>query len=229
MDFGVLILAVVAVFLFLKLRDVLGKKTGHENPDAWFGNASRKAGAAEKDSVVPFPGAEMPVTPPVVSNEDVEAVIDLESNAGQALVKAKDAEPGFDARHFLEGSRSAYEMILMGYETGDKTTLRPLLAPNVFESFSAAIDDRKSKGYSVDARFVGLRDAKVEDAHYDEAARTLDVTVAYDAEMIVVVRDAKGEIVEGDAQAVKRMRDVWTYRRVMGSPDPAWLLTETDG
>lgn len=227
MGLEILILAAVAGFLFLKLRDVLGKKTGHENPEAYFGSARDDADAAQ-ETVVPFPGAEVP--PGIeVTHEDVEKVVGLDTPAAQALIAAKEAEPHFDARNFVEGAKTAYEMILMSFETGDKGTLRPLLAPDVYESFEAAIDDRKAKGYSVDARFVGLRDTKIESASYAPDARALEVTVRYDAEMIVTVRDASGEIVEGDPQAIKRMRDVWTYRRAMGSNDPSWTLIETDG
>ena len=223
----IIILAAVAGFLFLRLRDVLGRKTGHENPSDYFGQKGGAADARGGDSetVIQFPGSD---GPPPLNNDDVAGLVGLESDAGRALIAAKEFEPGFDARRFVEGARTAYEMILMSFETGDKATLRPLLAPDVYDSFAAAIDDRREKGYSVDARFVGLRSSDIDAARLDEESRALEVTVRFDAETIVAVRNAAGEIVEGDPEAVRRMRDIWTFRRIMGSDDPSWLLVETD-
>lgn len=223
----IIILAAVGGFLFLRLRDVLGRKTGHENPADYFGQKPNSAdsGGGEGETVIPFPGSDVPRPP---NNDDVASVVHIDSDAGQALIAAKEFEPDFDAKRFLEGARTAYEMILMSFEMGDKATLKPLLASDVYDSFASAIDDRKEKGYSVDARFVGLRKSDVEAAQLDPVSKDLEITVRFDAETIVAVRDAAGEIVEGDPEAVRRMKDLWTFRRTLGSNDPSWLLVETD-
>lgn len=222
----IIILAAVAGFLFLRLREVLGTKTGHENTEV-FSNRSRPHanGAANDDngSVVAFPGAEQPEE----THDDVAEVTDLDGDAGRTLVAAKLVEPQFNAVRFLDGSRSAYEMILMAFETGDKETLRSLLTDDVYDSFAASIDARHEKGLTVDARFVGIRSSKVEEAQLDSATNELDVAVRFDADMIVAVRDQSGEVVEGDPIAVRRLNDLWTFRRVLGSNDPSWVLVET--
>ena len=223
----IIILAAVAGFLFLRLRDVLGRRTGHENPSDYFGEAGSVPSAANgsRDTVVPFPGAES--MDPAMLHADVAAVTDLESELGQTLISAKALEPDFNAQHFVEGSRAAYEMILMGFEAGDKTALRPLLGDDVYDSFVEVIDDRAANNLSVDARFVGLRSAVVEGARLHEETRMMHIDMRFDAEMIVAVRNAEGEVVDGDPAVVRRMNDLWTFERRLGDPNPGWLLVET--
>ena len=225
----ILVLAAVAGFLFLRLRDALGTKTGHENPEEWFNGKSSRGGDTPdpNDKVVQFPGQDMQSQPIPDDHSDVSSVADLESPLGKTLIAAKGIEPEFNAVRFVEGSRAAYEMILMAYETGDKDTLRPLLAPDVMDSFEGAIDSRKNEGLSVDARFIGLRSSKIMDARLDDATNTIQIDVRFDAEMIVAVRDANGEIVEGDPEMVRRMNDLWTFERTLGTDDPSWVLVET--
>ncbi len=225
----IIVLAAVAGFLFLRLRDALGTKTGHENPEEWFNGKSSRGGDTPdpNDKVVQFPGQDMQSQPIPDDHSDVSSVADLESPLGKTLIAAKGIEPEFNAVRFVEGSRAAYEMILMAYETGDKDTLRPLLAPDVMDSFEGAIDSRKNEGLSVDARFIGLRSSKIMDARLDDATNTIQIDVRFDAEMIVAVRDANGEIVEGDPEMVRRMNDLWTFERTLGTDDPSWVLVET--
>jgi predicted lipid-binding transport protein (Tim44 family) len=174
-----------------------------------------------------FPGRDGAAQPLPDDHSDVATVADLDSELGQTLVAAKQIEPDFNAIRFIEGGRAAYEMILMAYETGDKDTLRPLLAADVMDSFEGAIDSRKEQGLSVDARFIGLRSSKITGARLDETTNAMQVDVRYDAEMIVAVRNAEGEIVEGDPEVVRRMNDLWTFERTLGIDDPSWTLVET--
>lgn len=223
----IIILAAVAGFLVLRLRDVLGRRTGHENPSDYFGPAGSAANeqSGASDTVIPFPGAEQ--MDPSMRHADIAAVVDLDGPIGETLVAAKTHEPEFDAERFVEGSKAAYEMILMGFEAGDKSALRPLLGNDVYDSFEGVIDDRTANNLSVDARFVGLRSTKIEGAQLNEAEKTLQIDVRFDAEMIVAVRNAEGEVVDGDPTVVRRMNDLWTFERKLGDSNPGWLLIET--
>jgi len=223
----IIILAAVAGFLFLRLRDVLGKRTGHENPSDYFGEPGSVPSSPNgtRDTVVPFPGAES--MDPAMQHADVAAVTELDGEIGQTLVAAKNHEPDFNAQHLVEGGRAAYEMILMGFEAGDKTALRPLLGDDVYDSFAEVIDERTANNLSVDARFVGLRSAVIEGARLNEETSIIQVDMRFDAEMIVAVRNAEGEVVDGDPAVVRRMNDLWTYERRLGDPNPGWLLVET--
>jgi predicted lipid-binding transport protein (Tim44 family) len=130
---------------------------------------------------------------------------------------------------FSHGARSAYEMIVMAYENGDLDTLRGFLAPEVYEPFAEAIEERNAKGYKVEANFAGVREVKLDDAHFSPETNEADITMRFMGELTSVVRDAEGAIVEGTPNELKQQRDVWTFTRDMSSDNPNWLLTGTGG
>ena len=141
----------------------------------------------------------------------------------------KRVEPEFSVSEFAHGARQAYEMILMAYENGELDTLQQFLAPEVYETFSAAVFERADKGLTVDANFVGIRELKIVGAEFDETTMEGDVTVRFVGELTSVVRNPEGEVVEGDATEIKRQKDTWTFSRLMGSNNPNWLLVATGG
>ena len=141
----------------------------------------------------------------------------------------KMAEPGFTVSEFLQGARGAYEMILMAFENGDVDGLRPFLADDVLQSFEDVIRQRETQGLSIDASFVGVRELSLQDASFDRSDSMAEVTVRFVGELTYAVRNAEGELVEGDPNAIKRQRDVWTFGRNMGSSDPNWVLVATGG
>ncbi len=216
-----ILVAVAAIFLF-KLRGVIGTRTGHENPSDYVGGSSARGG----DNVVPLPGAKSPDYDPA---EDVSRFVDADSATGQALIKMKRVDLNFDVGEFLEGAKVAYEMILIAFEHGDKETLRPLLADDVYDGFAAAIDARAAENLSVEARFIGIRGLDLAGATYDENDGQGEVTIKFVGEMNTVVRNADLEIVEGDPNEVRRQSDVWTFGRKMDASDPNWLLVATGG
>ncbi|WP_149141679.1 Tim44/TimA family putative adaptor protein [Gemmobacter caeruleus] len=207
-----LVLAGIAVFLILKLRSVLGSREGFEKP--------------------PQPTEPKPVTRQF---EVIEGGPDLDitdhaaegSDTARALAAMKQVEPGFSVNTFLQGARGAYEMILMAFERGDLAAVRPFLAPEVHESFAAAIAAREAQGLTVEANFVGLRELTLQSASFDPATREAEVTIRFGGELTSIVRDKSGEVIEGSATEVKRQRDIWTFGRVMGSSDPNWQLVAT--
>ena len=217
------ILAVVAGFLLLRLRNVLGERTGFEDPDRY----RRQSEPAEEDQggvVVP-----MPQRGEQRDDSDIFAYTEPDTELGKALKAIKNVEPGFDVRAFVEGSKGAYEMLLTAFEASDKETLRPFLSDEVFTAFSEAIDHRRSEGLNVDMRFVGIRTAEPMEASFDAATRRAEISVRFVAEVVTATRDAQGEIVAGDPSAVQRTADVWTFARTVGTSDPNWVLTGTSG
>jgi predicted lipid-binding transport protein (Tim44 family) len=137
------------------------------------------------------------------------------------------AEPGFLPSEFMAGARQAFEMILMAFETGDLETLRRFLAPDVFRGFAGVIEERKAAGYSVDARFVGVRDARVVAARFDPETREGEIALRFTAELVTVVRDRELRVIEGDPNEIRRETDTWTFARRMGVSDPNWQLVAT--
>jgi predicted lipid-binding transport protein (Tim44 family) len=143
----------------------------------------------------------------------------------QTLERMREIDPGFSARHFLDGAGVAYEMIVTAYAEGDKRALKPLLARDVFQQFSEVIDARRKAGQKLELQFVGLDEAKLVDASLD--GTTARLTVRFKSKVISVLRDGKGEIIEGDPHKLKTVRDVWTFERDLTSSNPNWTLVET--
>jgi predicted lipid-binding transport protein (Tim44 family) len=213
----ILILAGIALFLILRLRSVLGTREGFEKPQA-------PAPIPPKHRDRPFDVIEGSTTDP-----DIADFTDPEGEAGKALAAMKRVDHDFSVADFSHGARAAYEMIVMAYENGDLETLRQHLAPEVYESFAAAIETRRAKGYSVEASFAGVREVKLIDARFDPASNEGDITMRFVGELTSVVRDPEGRIVEGAPNELKQQKDVWTFTRTMTSDNPNWQLAGTGG
>ncbi len=211
-----LVLAGIALFLILRLRDVLGTREGFEKPQVSRQDAPR---AKHGDFEVIEGGPD----------SDITDHVDEASSAAEALVAMKALEPDFSVSDFLGGARSAYEMILMGFETGDLANIKPFLSDEVYESFAEVVENRRQQGLSIEANFIGLRELKLVDADFDRETQEAEITVKFVGELTSVVRDSAGEIIEGSPNEVKRQKDLWTFARIMGTNDPNWRLVATDG
>ncbi|MEM9063154.1 MAG: Tim44/TimA family putative adaptor protein [Pseudomonadota bacterium] len=214
----VVLIAIAAVVLY-RLKSVIGTRTGHEGPPEVI---QRQGDVSEAGEV-----RQGPVAVPEISDEDDGGADSVPEQSRAALAQIREIEGDFDINEFVDGARSAYEMILMAYEEGDRETLQQLLAPDVFQAFQSGIAAREEAGLRVEARFIGVREASVDDVQFDEDARIADVSVRFVGELITAVRDAENRVVEGDPNEVRRQSDVWTFSREMGSVDPNWLLTGT--
>ena len=215
----ILVLILIAGVVLYRLKTVIGTRTGHEGPTDII---RRQQEAASRTD-----GHAGPVAVPDIEEPEEEKFLNAPEGSRAALEAIRNVEPGFDIDGFVDGGRSAYEMILMAYEEGDRDTLQSLLAPDVFQAFQSGIEAREEAGLRVDARFIGVREAGVEEVRFDPDANIADVTVRFVGELITAVRDAENRVVEGDPNEVRRQTDVWTFSREMGSVDPNWLLTGT--
>lgn len=209
-----LVLAGIAVFLILRLRSVLGTREGFEKPPATEPKASGR-GRPEFDVIEGGP------------DHDIIDHVEDGSNSAKSLAAMKMAEPGFMVGSFLEGSRGAYEMILMAFENGDLSDVDGFLAEEVAETLQSVIDQREEQGLTVEANFVGVREVSLKEADFDRGTSEGEVTVRFVGELTSVVKNAEGEIVEGNPNEIKRQRDVWTFARIMGSDNPNWQLVAT--
>ncbi|MDT8857602.1 Tim44/TimA family putative adaptor protein [Paracoccaceae bacterium Fryx2] len=209
-----LVLAGIAVFLILKLRNVLGTRDGFEKPPLPI---EEQPVRARRDFEVIEGGPDRDITDHVADG----------SPSAKALAGMKMAEPGFGVGDFLNGARGAYEMILMAFEKGDLAQIKGFLSDDVYQSFEAAVQAREAEGLTVEANFVGLRDLALQEATFDRDTREAEIAVRFVGELTSLVRNKLGEVVEGSPTEVKRQRDVWTFARVMGSNDPNWQLVAT--
>lgn len=210
-----LVLAGIAVFLILRLRNVLGTREGFEKPPVQVGAERRRSERPEFEVIEGGP------------DRDIIDHVPDGSDSAKALAAMKMAEPGFSVGDFLDGARGAYEMILMAFEKGDLSEVRGFLADDVAAAFQQVIAERAEQGLSVEASFVGLREIDLAEARFDRDTSEADLTVRFVGELTSVVKDAQGRIVEGDSSSIRRQRDVWTFERVMGAEDPNWVLVAT--
>ena len=227
-----IIALVVALAVFVQLRNVLGKRTGHERPP-FDPYARRKADDAEGGEIAEGArdeGDDRVVTLPRREEDDPYHEIDLvapkSSEVNRGLRAIRDEDPDFSPRSFLDGAKQAYEMVVTAFAEGDRDTLRMLLAPDVYEGFEAAIAEREAAGHRVAQTFVGIDEAAIETAAVRD--REAFVAVRVVSQLIQATLDGEGEVVDGDPEAVSEVRDVWTFARDVDSPDPNWKLVATE-
>lgn len=210
-----LVLAGIAVFLILRLRGVLGTREGFEKPVVRQPQDDRRGSKPELELVKG--GPDLDITDHVAEG----------SVAASALAAMKRVDPAFNVTEFLSGARQAYEMILMAFENGELDTIRPFISDDVYEAFAFVVDDRKAKGLTVDAKFIGISDMTLAAAEFDAETNEGDISVRFKSEMTSVVRDNGGDIVEGSDKEIKRQKDTWTFSRKMDAGDPNWKLVAT--
>jgi predicted lipid-binding transport protein (Tim44 family) len=212
-----LVLAGIAVFLILRLRSVLGTREGFEKPPVQAGGDRRRNDRPELEVIEGGP------------DRDIVDHVPDGSDSAKALAAMKLAEPDFSVSEFLDGARGAYEMILMAFEKGDLTDVRGFLSDEVADAFHQVIDARADQGLTVEASFVGLREIDLAEATFERETGEAELTARFVGELTSVVKDSEGRIVEGDPNSIRRQKDVWTFARTMGAPDPNWLLVATGG
>jgi predicted lipid-binding transport protein (Tim44 family) len=233
-DIYTIIFLAVAVFIFLRLRSVLGQRTGRERPPYDpFSARDRVRGAAKetaKENVVNLPGRTVepvPNVPTLLAAKDRwKGVAENGSALAAGLDAIATADNSFDAKHFLAGARAAYEMIVTAFAEGDRRTLKNLLSREVSEGFETAIDEREKRGEKAETRFVSIDNADITAA--EVRARSAQVTVRFVSKLITATRDAAGAVIDGNPEQVTEVTDVWTFAHDIGSRDPNWKLIATE-
>jgi len=217
----IVLFAMVAAFLVLRLRSVLGRRTGHEQQRQ--DPISRRQQEPESEGNV----VELPNRNAGQQGEGADAAAEIDPNDPLAagLTRIRIADGGFDPAEFVQGARGAFEMIVHAFATGDRSTLKNLLAEDVFENFNEAIDQRFEAEQTLETTIIGIKSAEIVEADMD--GRDAAVTVKFVSEQVNVTRDSEGRIIEGDPNQVTDITDIWTFRRNTRSRDPNWKLVET--
>lgn len=215
--FSILLLAMIAAFLGMRLYSVLGKRTGHEQEPV----LPRKD---DRGVVVPLRAGDAPAVQQAAEDAAKHLVYEPQAEEGIRQLLARD--PSFDAGQFMGGATAAYRMILEAYWSGDRATLRDLCDDDSYEGFVAAIADRESRGEVLDNRLIGVDSAKI--SRVDIVGGEARVTVHYQADISGVTRDSDGQLIAGSMSDASQTNDLWTFRRVLGSRDPNWLLDEAE-
>jgi predicted lipid-binding transport protein (Tim44 family) len=229
-DIYTIILLAVALLIFLKLRSVLGQRTGRERPPYDPFSARDQVRGSTGDKVVTLPTrAVEQAAKPAEPAEPVDRWKGIAAS-GSATAAGLDAifatDKSFDPRHFLTGARAAYEMIVVAFAQGDRRTLREWLSKEVYDSFDAVIRDRESRGETTETRFVSIDTTEIAGA--EMRSRTAHVTVRFVSQIVSVTRDKSGDVTDGNADAVTDVTDSWTFARDVTSRDPNWKLVATE-
>jgi len=229
-DIYTIIFLALAVFIFLRLRSVLGQRTGRERPPYDpYSQARDTVRPAPGDKVVALPGRAPDVQK---SSEPVEPADPWKGIAepGSALATGLDAiareDKTFDAKHFIAGARAAYDMIVTAYAAGDRRQLKGLLGREVYDGFEHAIKEREQRGETVETRFVSIDGAELTTAEL--RGKTAQLTVRFQSQLISVTRDKNGNVIDGNPDKVTDVTDVWTFARDIISRDPNWKLVATE-
>ena len=193
----ILILAIIAGIVLLRLRSVLGRRTGHEKTDQTSYNYETSQTSKE------------------------EKVIPIEPKTSSSA-----REDGwFDNDDFLRGAANAYETIVTNFENGNKDALKSLLSDDVLNSFSSVIDERNSKNETVEFNFIGIEKSEI--VHKDLKKNPMEVTVRFISEMITCIKNSKDEVISGSLNQVQKITDVWTFEKIKDKKSSNWLLAAT--
>ena len=213
----IFILAAVAIFLFWRLRAVLGSRDGFEKTIKEIKKSSdvvsnpRVIDETENDSL----------------DDDIFDYVDENSKNAQVFKKMKEFDSDFSVNKFVSGAKMAYEIILMAFERGDTEKLKTLLEKKVLTSFKSVIDKRKKDGFIVDAKFIGMRDIRIINASFSQKTKIADVTLSFKSEITTVVKDSKGAIIEGHPDEIKKQKDTWVFTKNLSDKSPVWFLKST--
>jgi predicted lipid-binding transport protein (Tim44 family) len=209
---SIVIFAMVAAFLAMRLYAVLGKRTGHEQP------LSRSTNE---------------FVPTLARNDDVAEVAPVAIDQSQpdpgaeaGLRAISMADRNFNAGEFIDGAKSAYRMILEAFWAGRENDYAPFVSEEVKAAFAAAIAERATQGHVLDNRLVTIERAVISEAALENGEAT--ITVTFDADIAAVTRDSSGAVVAGSLTDAVATHDSWTFARNVKSSDPNWILTHAD-
>ena len=218
MNATIIILALIAAFLGLRLYSVLGKRTGHEQEPVL-------PRAEERPSVATIAQAPAAEQSRGLGAEPVAGMV-YEANAEAGMRAILAADRNFDVARFLNGGKAAYRMILEGFWAGDRDALRDLCDSDSFAAFDTAITEREGRSETLQNRLVAIDKATIIDA--DLIGRDAIVTVRFEADIAAITRNAEGAMIAGSMTDAVATVDIWSFRRNLDSADPNWLLDETD-
>ena len=194
----ILILAVLAGLVLLRLRSVLGRRTGDEKTDTSSFNYEASNTESKVEPSIKIPS------------------VDRNTSSGDSW---------FDSKDFLNGANKAYELIVTNYENGNKKALTPFLEKSVLSNFSEVIDQRQQDNHTVEFSFIGIESSEI--VHKDLKNDPMEVTVRFISEMITCIRNNKDEIISGSMNQVQKITDVWTFTKSKNVKSDNWLLSAT--
>ncbi len=217
----IIILALIAGFIALRLRNTLGKDVGHR-PDTT--NLRRQMGKELEERVISMPGVK--VTVEEKKQEALDKAFEaLEEPIKTKVEKVKAKDPSVDITEFTEGAKGAFEWAVKAFNDGDKSTLKQILSKEVYQEFEEAMIDRESSAAKADTTLVSIELAELTDAQVKSTK--IQMTMKFMSDQIHVVRNEEGAVISGDASEITRVEDEWVFERSVKSRDPNWTIIDT--
>ena len=213
----IFILAAVAIFLFWRLRAVLGSRDGFEKT---LKEIKESSDVVSNPKVIDETKNDNP-------DDDIFDYVEENSKNAEVFKKMKEFDSDFSVNKFVSGAKMAYEIILMAFERGDTEKLKTLLEKKVLTSFKSVIHKRKKDGFIVDAKFIGMRDIRIINASFSQKTKIADVTLSFKSEITTVVKDSEGAIIEGHPDEIKKQKDTWVFTKNLSDKSPIWFLKST--
>jgi predicted lipid-binding transport protein (Tim44 family) len=225
-DIYTVIFLVIAVVIFVRLRSVLGRRTGSERPPYDPFQKRPQEPTAPGGKVIELPRrAAPPLAGPETAPGDVIAAT-AGAATGNGVAALAAADRTFNAEQFIAGAKAAYEMIVTAYADGDRKTLKPLLNNEVYDGFVQAISAREGRGEKIEFKFVGIDRADITAATVK--GPTAQVTVRFLSKLVSATHDKDDRVIDGDPTHVGDVTDIWTFARDIASRDPNWKLVATE-
>lgn len=217
----IVIWAMVAGFIFLRLRSVLGRRTGNERPPQTGGRFGRQSAAADGQS----PGDAESAGSGPADEAGLASFKGLAPQIRQSLEAIWRRDKAFDLETFMDGAKKAYEVILEGFWAGTRDDIRPYISDDIFDQFSSVIESREKEGLTVENKLVETTGLSVDDARLE--GDVAEITLRFVSDIIAITRNRDGDLVEGNMSDAVKVTDIWTFARSTLSQDPNWTLIAT--
>ncbi len=227
MHLDILIFAAIAAFLIYRLNSVLGTRNGSERqrPNPFTPAEQQRPKTASEAAAASVPLPPQPVLSPAALEQMIDPTANRDGLVEQGIVELRSADPYFEVNSFVEGARYAFELVVTAYAHGDLAAIKPLVSQKLFGDFEAGVKARDAAGHKSELTIHRVKSARITDAHLGGAMAY--VTVDFEAEETAVTRDSSGQVVDGNADSIFTIRDIWTFTRDTRTTDPNWILIET--
>ena len=214
----IILFAMIAAFLVLRLRSVLGRRTGHQRPPS---DASPESDVKTKSKENVVELSDQTSNESDLNSEDA----DPSDPVAAGLAEISAAAPSFEPTTFVSGAVAAFEIVVQAFAEGDRDSLRGLLNNEVLDNFGLEIDKREKAGETLETTVIGIKKENIIEARVN--GETAFITVEILSEQVNVVRDSDGQIIDGDENQITTVTDIWTFARNTRARDPNWRLVET--
>jgi len=215
----ILILAMIAVFIVNRLRNVLGKKTGNEHDIV-------EKFSKNKTNFKESPPDQISENKDRKTKKPRDIFFHQDPTINDNLRKIHKLDNNFDLQSFLDGSKKAFEFIIKNYSEENLDSIKSLLSKNIFNDFDAQIKKRIQKSQDLDITIIGIKNAEIVSANLRSSNAT--ISVKFSSEQVHILKDPKGKVIEGDSNQILTINEDWTFSKNMKNKDPNWALEKIE-